>query len=633
MRLIGFHRISMTRFAPRPARIAALLESPVAKNCVFGSVVALLLAHCWWLLVQVATDSAAADHAMLGDRIALCAVAVVLLIVGIVRRHGETVRQRDAAIIGALCGSMYFLAWIGLELLDPTNIQWLLHNDWAQHYSAWAMYRTAPWTWPPGRIQTLWYPVGTAIVHTDALPLFAFAFKPFSDLLPATFQYIGFWLFTSCVLQGLFAALLIRRFRPNTVAILCGSMLFVLAPIFLGRFFHDTLTAQWLLLAGLWLYFRADPPPALFREAWPWWLLASVAALVHPYLSAMFLAIAFAYWVRRAKVDHERTARQVIVAVTVAVVLTLIAWWLSGAFIIRFSDGGGHLAYGKHSFNLLGFLIPQGFSRIVPNIPLAGPEQWEGQAYLGLGVIILIILLASQMAIRRAWPRLPWRHWPLFAVALALLVFAASTTLTFGPWKLTDVQIQSPLLATFRASGRFIWVPYYLILLATIVAVLSRFPRAGVFLLAFAAITGNREFSLMHLHFARLRTGVGWSAPENLLADPRWKTIASGRHHLTMFPPLACDKQAGPYLPFQLFAAKHGMTFNSGYLARWNLRATQAYCTQLLRDSDAHRFSTDDVYIVDPSWAAKMEADPALHCRPIDGYRVCVFENSNSKPR
>ncbi len=432
-----------------------------------------------------------------------------------------------AACIGALCGAMFFFTWIGLGLLDPTNIHWLLHGDWAEHYSAWAMYREAPWTRPPGRIQTLWYPVGTAIVYTDALPLFAFLFKPFSPLLPATFQYIGLWLLVSCLLQGVFAALLVKRLRPNATAVLSGSLLFLLAPIFLGRFFHDTLTAQWLLLAGLWLYFRPRPPASLLHEVWPWWLLALIAALVHPYLSAMCMAIALTYWFRRTWVEHDRSRGQAVTAVAIITGLTLVAWWLSGAFTIGFRDGPGRQPYGTYSFNLLGFLIPQGFSTLVPDIPLADSGQWEGQAYLGLGVIALLCLLGIHALARKQYPRWPRQHWPLLLLAITLVAFAASATLTIGPWKLTNLKVNSPLLATFRSSGRFIWVPYYLILLGVFGATLRRFPILATSLLALVAICGGWEFSWIHVHFAQLRTGIGWASPPKLLTDSGWSDLSS----------------------------------------------------------------------------------------------------------
>lgn len=612
----------MTRhFVPR-STITNLLQSPAFDTCLFGIVVAMLLTHDWRLLDQVDADWA--------DRVMLIATALLLFALAFFHRRNNTVDKRSAMCIGALCGCLCFFTWIGFELLNPTNIHWLLFGDWAQHYSAWAMYRAAPWDWPPGRIQTLWYPVGSAIVHTDALPLLAFAFKPFGSLLPANFQYIGLWLLTSCVLQGLFAALLVWRLRPNATIILCGSMLFLFAPIFLGRFVHDTLTAQWLLLAGFWLYLRASAPTSWICEAWPWWLLAAIAALVHPYLSAMFLAIAFAYWLRRAQADRACHPMQAVRAVATAVAITLAAWWLSGAFSIHFSDGGGNLPYGVHSFNLLGLLIPMGFSRIVPDIPVADPAQWEGNAYLGLGILTLMALLALEVIVHGRRPGWPRRHWPLLLMALALTAFAASTTLTVGPWKLTDIQIVSPLLATFRSSGRFIWVTYYLIVLATVTATLVRFPKMATVLLACAVIGETWEFAPMHLHFAQLRSGIGWATPEKLLTDPGWDNIVRSHQHLTMFPPAACGVQAGPYLPFQLLAAKHGMTFNSGYLARWNLRATLEYCAQLDRDGDAHRFSGNDVYVVDPSWESKMNGVRGIECQVLDGYRACVFSDHHA---
>ncbi len=70
------------------------------------------------------------------------------------------------------------------------------------------------------------------------------------------------------------------------------------------------------------------------------------------------------------------------------------------------------------------------------------------------------------------------------------------------------------------------------------------------------------------------------------------------------------------------------MTFNSGYLARWDLRATQRYCAQLNLDSNAHRFSGDDVYVVDSSWAPRLQGNPNADCRTLDSYEVCVFSGA-----
>jgi hypothetical protein len=221
-----------------------------------------IFASCWMLLDGVAAQAGIVPS-LTTDRILIAGGTTLLLALGFTPRAGA---------LGAIAGSIVFFTWIGSTALDPANIDWLLRNDWAQHYASWESYRAAPWTWPPGRIQTLWYPVGTTIVYTDALPLFAFFFKCLSSALPEHFQYVGLWFLISCVLQGTFAALLVRQFSQRIDVVLCGSLLFLLAPIFLGRFVHDTLSAHWLLLAGLWLHFRRQPC-AWFAEAWPWWLL------------------------------------------------------------------------------------------------------------------------------------------------------------------------------------------------------------------------------------------------------------------------------------------------------------------------------------------------------------------------
>src|SRR6476620_9962596 len=70
-----------------------------------------------------------------------------------------------------------------------------------------------------------------------------------------------------------------------------------------------------------------------------------------------------------------------------ALVATLLLY-LTGAFIIppQYCDGG--VSFGKYSFNLLGFFNPMGYSVLFPDMPVF-PDQYEGFAYLGLGIMVL----------------------------------------------------------------------------------------------------------------------------------------------------------------------------------------------------------------------------------------------------
>ncbi len=152
----------------------------------------------------------------------------------------------------------------------------------------------------------------------------------------------------------------------------CRTVL-VRKPVLLNRLQHATLTAHWLILASLWLYFRPQPPQSLVREAWPWWCVTGISALVMPYLAMMVFAIFAAYWARRVWVDHARSIGATAIVAGIAISLMMALWWLSGALIIKYHDGGGGVVYGLYSFNLLGFINSFGMSRLLPMLPVAAP--------------------------------------------------------------------------------------------------------------------------------------------------------------------------------------------------------------------------------------------------------------------
>ncbi len=584
------------------------------------------------LRVRLGAVSPADGAAGIADVAAIGVALLVLLVLGRLAVRRERLDGALAFAIGASVGVLFFAGTLGLALADPTAIGWLFTGDWAQHYSGWAMFRHAPWHWPPGRMREIWYPVGTSVVYTDSLPLLALALKPFSAWLPEPFQYIGPWLMLSFTLQGAFAAVLVARAGARSAAVLAGAALFVLAPVLLERIVHDTLTAQWLLLAALALYFRGGPPARLAAEAWPWWLLTAVAALIHPYLAAMTLAIQFAAWWKRTHIDRARTTREAATALGVSLAIAIVAWWLAGAGIIRAADSSGGIAFGRYSMNLLAFVDPLYGSPLLPTF-LVPPGQLEGFAYLGAGVLALLLLALVDLARERRVEGIG-REWkPLAIVALVLLVCATGGTIALGTWTLADLSFQSRLLGAFRSSGRFVWIAYYVLMLLAIVHVVRRYsPGVAVTLLAAALVVQLFDLAPEHARVARLRQQAN-ATLAGTLDDPRWAELAAGRHHLTLLPPSACGHSAPPYLPLLLFAADHGMTFNSGYLARWNQRKTAGYCESLQRRLASGPWSADDLYVVGDEWKARFERSaPNARCERIDVHDVCVVPPSSLAP-
>lgn len=563
------------------------------------------------------------------DAVAVVGAAFVLIALGWIASRRGGARGLLAFAIGASVGFLFYARTLGLALADPTAIGWLLTQDWAQHYSGWAMFRYAPWHWPPGALPEVWYPVGTSIVYTDSLPLLAFLFKPLSPWLPEPFQYIGFWFLLNFTLQGGFGALLVSRMTRMPAAILAAAGLFVFAPVLLHRIGHDTLTAHWLLLAALWLYSRTTSPARFAAEALPWWIITAIAALVHPYLAVMTLAIQAAAWWKRARVDHACSQRAAVVAFGISFVLAVAMWWLSGAMILRASDSSGGILFGQYSMNLLAFVNPANVSSLLPAIHIP-PGQNEGFAYLGIGVLALFAILLVNLA---RDPRVAGvgREWiPLAVVAMALLVFAVGALIAVGPWTLLDLSFKSRLLGLFRSSGRFIWVAYYALMLLAIVHVLRRFaPSTASILLGAALILQMLDLSAWHMRVARLRVNADVLPADAQLDDPRWEALAAGRHHLTLLPPSACSETAPPYLPMQLFAATHALTINSGYLARWNSRETGRYCDALVQQLAEGPWSADDLYVIGADWKVKFhESAATARCEELNGYEACVVDGS-----
>lgn len=613
-------RLAMAPDVPTTGQRASLL--------LYAAIAIVLALHAQVLIGSAGATAPGVD----ADR-GIVLVAALALAIGAVMAWRQATPPAAAFSIGALCGLMFFTAVLGTALVDPAAIGWLLRDDLAQHYSGWAMFRATPWHWPPGAMPELWYPVGTSIAYTDSLPLLALLLKPLSPWLPEPFQYIGAWMMANFILQGGFGALLTSRATRQAPAILAGAALFVSAPVLLNRFGHDTLTTQWLLLAALWLYFRDTPASGLVREAWPWWLLCGVAILVHPYLAAMVLAIQLAWSFRRVRVDRERTPRETALALAASGLVLLVLFWASGAMSIHSTDSSGGVPYGRYSFNLLGFFNPMGWSRLLPTLP-SGPGQYEGFAFPGIGVLALAAWLLVDAVLRRRLPTSDPRWKPLAVLALAMCLFAASSVPMIGNVVLFDWPMNNRLLGAFRSSGRFVWVAYYALIVWVVWGVCRHHrPNLAGLLLAIALVAQLADLDPIHRYQATTRRHAREVPAQAQLADPGWARLAQGRRHLTMLPPRGCGAMAGPYLPFQLFAAAHRLTFNSGYIARWNARATEHYCEQLDAQAESGQWSREDIYVVnrDNGWKERFERNAPPHvCEPLDGYDVCVLDGEGA---
>ena len=523
--------------------------------------------------------------------------------------------------------------------LDPTGIDWVMKGDWVPHHFGWQFFRAEPWHWPPGSIHGYYAPLGSSIGLTDSIPLAAFLLKPFSPWLPQPFQYLGLWLLLCYVLQGALGARLVSRWSPSLAIQVLGAALFVLVPTLLARVGHAALCAHWLIL---WALLLASRSPARRFAAAQWAWLGLAAGMTQPYLAAMVLPVLLAATLTGTAVPVATRARGMIVATGA----TVTGWWLSGLFVLQ---GGGSLSrggLGYYSMNLLAPVSPFGWSRFLPEWPIAGDGQaYEGFQYLGLGTLLLMgtaALLAwrgrrdvGTASVSADGPRL-WTP-AMVGVCLLMTAFAISPTVTFGSRVLADLGgAWSAPLAAFRSSGRFFWPLAYLGLTWAVATVVTRLPRrVAVATLSAAVLIQAVDLHAVHQDRRRAARDPGFYAWANPFASTRWDAITAPYAHLALVPPPQCGASPQPYEPAVYLAARRGLSVNAGVIARADEGARRRYCADFDAEIDAVALKADTLYVVSEAAAGVLSraGGHRVVCGAVDAVWICTTQDAHARWR
>ena len=223
------------------------------------------------------------------------------------------IRRFRWPLTGALLGALVFVALYGVQVLNPASVDWILNNpspDPSQHYLGWAFFRQSPVHLPYiGANYSNIYPYRTSVLFTDSIPLLALLFKCLGPVLPARFQYFGWWGLGCYALQGGFAQAILARLggvrKEQTArcwATVAGAGVLVLFPALTVRMFaHTALAANWLVLLAVWLWLRSDGLlPTTRRACLVWAGMGILCAGFHLYYLPMVGIVLVGYAVRRA---------------------------------------------------------------------------------------------------------------------------------------------------------------------------------------------------------------------------------------------------------------------------------------------------------------------------------------------
>jgi hypothetical protein len=520
-----------------------------------------------------------------------------------------------------LCAVSLAVAWffyLGYgPTLNPSFVAWLWRDDWAAYQWGFSFFRNAPWSWPLGSVPNLFYPHGTSVGFTDANPWLCVLFKPFSSLFPPDFQLWGLWYLLCYALQAWFGTKICRTLTRDPVQCALGGALFALTPLLPIRARHIALCGQFFVSAGLWLNLRREHSPEQVRRG----LLSSFALLIwaagtHAYLSLMLLVLCLAYYARLFLVDRLLGQRAWLTATLSALGASLSVYYLFGFIGWKPSDLSVP-GFGQYSADLLALFNAQGLSRFVPAFPFH-PRQWEGYAYLGLGVFFLlsIALVRALAAPARALRGLA-RHWPLLIAVFFMSLYALSSQVTYRGELVLDLSpFYAPigkLAGIFRSSGRFVWPLSFLLIACGVRAVASeRHRKLSRAALALALALSAAEQDPRQLSFD--------AVPLLSLRHAAWQSTSADYGHLELVPlQLQWECSYNPALVDALSheAYRRKLTFNSANLMRKEPNV-RALCGQDPSVLDAHT-----VYVVAPSRVASLRQLGA-ECGVLDGLSVCA---------
>lgn len=453
-------------------------------------------------------------------------------------------------------------------------------GDAAQGQIAWFYYARDAWRFPLTAIGNYHLPEGSSLLLADALPLFAVPIKALHRVLqdPASIPpiYTGFWVALCLILQvivgsRLLLALGIRRPAQHVA----GLVLLCWMPMLFLRFGHASLMAHFTLLLALSNYVRAGRDGLTWKMAALYGVLPAFVLTIHPYLAAMAALPTAALLVEQGRRGFWAWRSVAIGAAWMIGAMAVVA-----AVLGYFTLGGrGFDDYGVYSLNLLAPWVPLPTTMLgrwlgtqVPSIP--GIYQWEGDCYLGAGLIVLLVAALA----RWRWLAVSLRrNSVLVAILVIAVLFAISNRVGLGATEWIHFDLSESViraLSVFRGSGRFVWPAVYATVGLLVVTIVRGYrPVAATAILGVCTVLQLIDVSPMQFAM-RAASATGQPATIDRRA---WQPLIQSHASIFQYPSFECGGLFGDGIPgtrwremeIDWIAARAGRPTNSAYLARY----------------------------------------------------------------
>jgi hypothetical protein len=510
--------------------------------------------------------------------------------------------SRWLSLIPILMGVSAFIVVVGVGILNPRNVSWLLADfDMTLEYLGWAFYRYGPWTFPIGLNPNFGLDISSSIIYSNSLPLFAMVFKPFSGLLGEPFQFWGAWILVCFVLQAWMAWKLLGLITKDVwIKSFATGLLLFSPPMFSQIGFHNSTVGHFPILAALYLILRPNQDK---RVLW-WSLLLPCTLMIHPYTFAMLLAMWLADLLDKLVIQKKLSALQVIFEVFCAITTTVLLAWQAGYFM---NVSPGETGFGVYRMNLLALFDPSGFDAanwsFLYSLPwVRSNNNYEGFVYLGLGLIaVLLISLPMMVKHRDRVIQLLRGHVFIVLCLICLTLFALSNNISIGSWTFT-LPLTPKLLSIasiLRASARMFWPVFYVIAIAGIYFLIRGYSKKiattvlGIALTIQIVDTSGAWLEIKH------KINLPGAQPASSLSDPFWD--AAAKHYKQVVRVPVWNEQA-IWEKFAHYAAQNQLGTNSVFMGRVDQQKIERSNQKIKEALAQGKFDPKTLYIVEDNY-------------------------------
>jgi hypothetical protein len=467
--------------------------------------------------------------------------------------------------------TLWFVYFTGGKFVNPFYIDWIFPSDTETHWLGWQFYKNQSiFNFPIFKNTDYGLELGSSLVLNDSLAIMAIIFKPFSQFIPFEFQYFGIWTYICFILQGIVAMKIFSNFTDDLVAILLCGLLFTMLPPFLWRLHgHFGLLGHWLILFAFLLYLTSKELSLKY-----WTILIIISLLINAYISAMLIGIFIADLVKYKLLSSNYDIKKLTIIFSKFLGSLLLALLTFGYFMI--GKGAGGKGFGKFNANLNSFFDPDQIWSITIN-NLSTPESgYEGFAFPGIGIFLAIVIALLTILFKNPqYKSLNLRiYYPIIIVSLVAYFFALSNNITLGQNIIYTYQVPdffTFLTKTFRSSGRFVWILFYLIILGSLIFIFKSYTKRTLRIililivsLQFIDLHEAKEYFSTKFNNPTVYNGrsLKWASP---MKDPFWELIGKNYKQINY---VYTKNRPKDYFSISHFAAKNNMRINTGYFSR-----------------------------------------------------------------